>query len=120
MVTIVTHVKLREGTEHDWDAVMQKRMTEARKQPGWIGGQLLQSDHDPGSRVIVGTWQSRADWERWHHARPFVDTRHQLNDLGTGPADQEWHDVVLDVRKDGSASASRDPHGASPRRPEMR
>jgi heme-degrading monooxygenase HmoA len=93
---------------------MQKRMAEARNQPGWIGAQLLQSDHDPKSRVIVGTWQSREDWERWHHARPFVDTRHRLDDLATGRDDQEWHDVVLDVRQDGAASKS-DARGTAPR-----
>jgi heme-degrading monooxygenase HmoA len=117
MVTIVTHVKLGAGTEHDWDAVMRKRMAEAREQPGWIGGQLLRSDSDPSTRVIVGTWHSRADWERWHHTGAFVDTRRELDDLGTGPAHQEWHDVVLDVRKNGAGS--RDARGRSRERPAM-
>jgi len=50
MVTVVTHVPLKEGTEHEWDALMAERMAAAKKQPGWVGGQLLRS---PNGRVIV-------------------------------------------------------------------
>jgi len=38
MMTIVTHIQLKEGTEHEWDAVMRKRLAAAKKQPGWVGG----------------------------------------------------------------------------------
>ena len=34
MVTVVTHVPLKGGTEREWDAVMLERMTAAKKQPG--------------------------------------------------------------------------------------
>ena len=35
MVTIVTDVHLKEGSEQDWDAAMSERMEAAKKQPGW-------------------------------------------------------------------------------------
>lgn len=44
MVTIVTNVELKEGVDQEWDAVMGSRMTGAKKQPGWVGGQLLRSE----------------------------------------------------------------------------
>jgi len=72
MISVVTHVPLKEGTEREWDTVMLARMNAAQKQPGWVGGQLLRS---PNGRVIIGTWQSPADWERWHHSREFRKTR---------------------------------------------
>ena len=57
MMTIVTHVHLREGTERDWDAAMRTRLSAARKASGWVGGQLLRPADKPDRRVIVGTWR---------------------------------------------------------------
>lgn len=77
MMTIVTHIQLKEGTEPEWDAVMRKRLAAAKKQPGWVGGQLLRPSDKPSRRVIVGTWRTRADWEGWHKDPRFGETRRQ-------------------------------------------
>ncbi len=104
MMTVVTHVPLKEGFEQEWDSLMLERMNAARKQPGWVGGQLLRS---PNGRVIVGTWQSREDWEKWHHAPEFAETRRQLDEMADGPTDPGWHEVVAEVRKGRAASKGR-------------
>lgn len=103
MVTIVTHVPLKEGTEREWDALMADRMAAAKKQPGWVGGQLLRS---PNGRVIVGTWQTREDWAAWHKSSAFAKTREQLDEMADGPTDPGWHEVVFEVRK-AKGSSSR-------------
>ena len=61
MMTIVTHVTLREGSETEWDAAMRTRLAAVRGRPGWIGTQLLIPSDGLHKRVIVGTWQTRAD-----------------------------------------------------------
>jgi heme-degrading monooxygenase HmoA len=106
MMTIVTHVHLREGAGRDWDAAMRTRLSAARKQSGWVGGQLLQPADKPDRRVIVGTWRARADWEAWHQDPQFAETRRRLDGLESGPAEHWWHEVVLDVRKFTAASPS--------------
>jgi heme-degrading monooxygenase HmoA len=98
MVSIVTNVRLKEGSEQDWDAAMRERMTAAAKRPGWVGGQLLQSDDPSADRVIVGTWRSRADWERWHDDPEFTKTRAQIDDLIAEPEQHAWYQVVVDAR----------------------
>jgi heme-degrading monooxygenase HmoA len=75
MITIVTHVHLREGAGRDWDAAMRTRLSAARKASGWIGGQLFRPADQPDRRVIVGTWKARANWEAWHHDPQFTGTR---------------------------------------------
>jgi heme-degrading monooxygenase HmoA len=105
MVTIVTNVELKEGADRKWDAVMGSRMTDAKKRPGWVGGQLLRAEERPSRRVIIGTWKSRSDWELWHKDPRFAETRRQLDGLVTGPEEHWWHDVVLDVRKGGTTPA---------------
>jgi heme-degrading monooxygenase HmoA len=111
MMTIVTHVHLREGAGRDWDAAMRTRLSAARDAPGWIGGQLLRPADKPDRRVLVGTWRTRANWEAWHHDPQFTETRRRLDGLETVPAEHWWHDVVLDVRK---ASTPAPPISKSP------
>ena len=60
--------------------------------------------------MIVGTWQSREDWERWHHDPDFAKTREELDRLVSAPEQHAWHEVVLDVRKPargGGAGSTR-------------
>jgi len=106
MMTIVTHVHLREGAGPDWDAAMRTRLSAARNASGWVGGQLLRPADKPDRRVIVGTWRARADWEAWHQDPQFAETRRRLDGLESGPAEHWWHAVVLDVRKFTAASPS--------------
>src|SRR5262245_26157848 len=99
MMTIVTHVHLRDGAGRDWDAAMRARLSAAKKASGWVGGQLLRLADKPDRRVIVGTWRTRGSWEAWHHDPQFTETRRRLEGLESAPAEHWWHDVVLDVRK---------------------
>lgn len=98
MMTIVTHVTLKEGSEPEWDAAMRERLTAAKSQPGWVGGQLLMLLDKLNRRVIVGTWQTRADWEAWHNDPAFQETRRRLEGLEAAPSETWWHEVILDVR----------------------
>ncbi len=59
MMTIVTHVELKPGTEGEWDQAMHERLRAAEDREGWVAGQLLRPVDKPHDRVIVGTWQSR-------------------------------------------------------------
>src|SRR5438128_9446456 len=111
MMTIVTHVRLREGAGRDWDAAMRTRVSAARKRSGGGGGELLRPADKTDRRVIVGTWRSEANWEAWHHDPQFAETRQRLDGLESAPAEHWWHDVVLDVRK---ASTPPPPSSKSP------
>jgi len=106
MMTIVTHVHLKEGTGRDWDAAMRTRLSAVNKRPGWVGGQLLRPADNPNRRVIVGTWRTRANWEAWHHDPKFAETRQRLEGLESAPAEHWWHEVMLDVRKPSTPSPS--------------
>ena len=95
MMTIVTQVTLRQGAEPEWDSAMRERLAAAVGKPGWISGQLLMPLQHLNQRVIIGTWQTRADWEAWHTDPTFADTRARLEGLEDGPAQQWWHEVIF-------------------------
>lgn len=100
MQTVITRLTLKDGAEEEWDRTMSDRMRAAEGQDGWVGGQLLKPLEDPATRVIVGTWESRAHWEGWHGEEAFRETRERLEGLQTGPAEVTWHEAVLDRRGD--------------------
>jgi heme-degrading monooxygenase HmoA len=106
MMTIVTHVTLREGSEPEWDATMRDRMAAACNHPGWIGAQLLIPLDALNKRIIVGTWETRAAWEDWHNDPDFAATRARLDGLEAEPGRHWWHEVIEDVRPPRSLDAA--------------
>jgi heme-degrading monooxygenase HmoA len=97
MVTVVTRVTLHEGAEPEWDAIMRERMDSARGRAGWVRGQILMPLNTLNQRVIVGTWETRADWEAWHADESFLETRQRLEGIQAQPDEMWWHEVLLDL-----------------------
>jgi heme-degrading monooxygenase HmoA len=87
MMTVITRVALR------------VRIEGAHDRPGWIGGQLLIPADNMGQRVIVGTWESRADWQAWHEDAAFQETRELMEGLQEGSDEMEWLEVVTEGRE---------------------
>ena len=48
----------------------------------------------PDKAVVIGTWQSREHWARWHDDEAFKATRAELAGLEDGPSTTVWYDVV--------------------------
>jgi heme-degrading monooxygenase HmoA len=96
MMTVVTTIRVRSGAESEWDSTMRERFESARNRPGWVSGQLLTPDDESSVRVIVGTWQTREDWERWHSDPAFLEQRGTLERLEDEPGRAEWFRVVAD------------------------
>jgi hypothetical protein len=45
MMTIVTHVHLKEGAGREWDGAMRTRLSAAKKRRGWVGIGPRATDH---------------------------------------------------------------------------
>ncbi len=99
MMTVITRVALTPGTEAEWDQAMRERLDAANGQPGWISGQMLIPVEGVTQRVIVGTWETRADWQAWHDDPAFLETRQRLEGLQEGPDEMEWFEVVAQGRE---------------------
>ena len=99
MMTVITRVELSTGSETEWEEAMRERLQAAHGQTGWVGGQLLVSADQQNQRVIVGTWQSRADWEAWHDDPAFKETRERMEGLQEGSDQMEWFEVITEGRE---------------------
>lgn len=94
MMTVITETTVKQGREADWDRAYQERAADARNQPGWVDLHLLVPVDDPRRRLVVGTWQDRASWERWHETETFQQTRDRLNDATESHGDDRWFNVA--------------------------
>jgi heme-degrading monooxygenase HmoA len=93
MMTVITESTIEAGNEARWDAAFQERLQSAQAQPGWLATQVLIPEGEPLKRVIVGTWESHAAWERWHRAAPFLQTRERLDDADREAGQERWFAV---------------------------
>jgi heme-degrading monooxygenase HmoA len=94
MMTVVTTMKVRSGSEAEWDSLIAERFRSAHGRPGWVSGQLLTPTGEDRTRVLVGTWRSREDWEAWHDDPAFLEHRRRLEELQDEPSTASWYDVV--------------------------
>lgn len=94
MLTIITETTVREGKEDEWDAAFHDRASDARQQDGWIDLHLLVPVEDPRRRVVVGTWEDRDAWERWHMTSVFQQTRDRLDAATVEHGEDRWFEVV--------------------------
>lgn len=94
MMTVVTTVTLKDEARSQWDRAMHERVRGASDMDGWVAVQLLREINEPRRRAIIGTWQSREHWARWHDDETFKATRAELAGLEDGPSTTVWYDVV--------------------------
>jgi heme-degrading monooxygenase HmoA len=101
MMTVVTTMKLTPDASGEWDSLIRDRFRSAHNREGWVSGELLSPVDSPDTRVIVGTWRSRADWEAWHEDPAFRATRVRLDELQSEDHLTIWYEVIEDARTDG-------------------
>lgn len=94
MMTVISEMTIEPGREPEWDAVFRARFDDAPNQPGWVSVQLLIPLDAPNCRVVVGTWQSKADWEAWHETATFRQTREEMDALSSPRGEERWLEVV--------------------------
>jgi heme-degrading monooxygenase HmoA len=93
MESVITRVVVNGGSESEWEAVMRDRMAAAESSPGWIGGAILAPEGEANARLIVGLWETRDAWKRWHDDAAFQDTGEQLKGLESDAGTPAWHSV---------------------------
>jgi heme-degrading monooxygenase HmoA len=95
MMTIMTETTLKQGMEPQWDAAYRRRAEAVGDHDGWVSLQLLIPLDAPNKRVVLGTWQTRADWEAWHGDKVFLETREEMDAAEEAQDRQErWYEVV--------------------------
>lgn len=95
MITVITETVLKPGFEAQWDHAFHARIANASEQPGWVAVNLLTATDDPCKRVVIGTWNSREDWDRWHETELFQQTRPLLAAATAHEGQPQWFNIDM-------------------------
>ena len=54
----------------------------AMKQPGYISGETLKSIDTPGEYLVISTWESLDEWNKWHNSQERKILEDRIDSLG--------------------------------------
>lgn len=64
-VKVLIYRKVRPGKEGELNEAVRELRSRALGAPGYISGETLRSLEDPSLRLVISTWRSLEDFERW-------------------------------------------------------
>jgi heme-degrading monooxygenase HmoA len=60
--------------------IFQQLRTQAMSQPGYISGETLQKIDSTAEYIVVSTWQSVDDWQRWATSQARIELQNQIDE----------------------------------------
>jgi heme-degrading monooxygenase HmoA len=64
-VKIIIDRKVKKGKEADFSKLLRELRKKAIPSPGYISGETLRAKDDPHNYIVITTWQSVDDWDKW-------------------------------------------------------
>lgn len=65
MIRILIDRRIRDGAGAEYERGQRELRFEALRDPGYLTGETWRDLDDPHHYVVISTWRSRAEWERW-------------------------------------------------------
>lgn len=69
--------------------LFRKLRAMATEQPGYISGETLRSLEKPDQFMVISTWESSGDWEKWVASRERGEVQSKLDALLGGKTEYE-------------------------------
>ncbi len=64
-VKVIIRRIVPEGRAEDLEPLLSELRARAMVQPGYISGETLRRIDKPEEYLVIGTWESAEDWNRW-------------------------------------------------------
>ena len=64
-VKILIQRKVRPGGENEFGEALRQLRSKAIHAQGYISGETLHSVEEPSLHLVISTWKSLEDWNRW-------------------------------------------------------
>jgi heme-degrading monooxygenase HmoA len=65
MIRVLLERQVAEGMEEDYRRTLVEMRNEAVRFPGYVEGESLRDPNNPQHNVVISSWRSLEDWERW-------------------------------------------------------
>jgi heme-degrading monooxygenase HmoA len=96
MVRATLTMKVREGTEDDFEAAWRTVAEVARSEPGMIRQVLMRAADEPSTFIIASDWESREAFGRFEKSPDQDDLTAPLRDLRVS-ASMRVDEILVDV-----------------------
>jgi len=80
MIRVMIERKVKAG-EALSSLLVELRVAAITRFPGYIGGETLVNTEDRSNIIVLSTWQSVADWERWANSETRVKMYERIEPL---------------------------------------
>jgi len=80
MIRVMIERKVKAGEDLS-SLLVELRVAAITRFPGYIGGETLVNTEDRSNIIVLSTWQSVADWERWANSETRVKMYERIEPL---------------------------------------
>ena len=80
MIRVMIERKVKTGEDLS-SLLVELRVAAITRFPGYIGGETLVNTKDRSHIMVLSTWQSVADWERWANSETRVKMYERIEPL---------------------------------------
>ena len=80
-VKIVIKRKVPKDREKELLPLIKELRILTTRQKGYISGETLQRIDKPGETVVVSTWETVEDWNRWVNSQQRADLQNKIDTL---------------------------------------
>ena len=80
-VKIIIKRKVPKSLEKELLPLIKELRILTTKQPGYISGETMNRVDKPGQSLVISTWQSSDDWERWANSPERKAIQDQIDTL---------------------------------------
>ena len=80
-VKIIIKRKVPKNLEKELLPLIKKLRILTTKQPGYISGETMNRADKPGQSLVISTWQTSENWEKWLNSQERKAIQDQIDTL---------------------------------------
>lgn len=84
-VKILIQRKIRPGKENEFGKALRELRSRAIHARGYISGEILRSIGEPSLHLVISTWNSLEEWNRWANSPERKAFQKQTDAMLEGP-----------------------------------
>ena len=84
-VRVIIQRWVRYGREAELRRALEQMRVKALNEPGYVSGETLRSPSDPSLWVVISTWETMADWQRWAQGPERMEFESRIAHLVAAP-----------------------------------
>jgi heme-degrading monooxygenase HmoA len=88
-VKVLIRRNVPENKAREMIPLFRKMRTLANEQPGYITGETMRNLEKPDEFLVISTWETSDDWERWVQSNDRQQIQNQIDSLLGGKTEYE-------------------------------